>query len=93
MAWMACRVLAEHGPWWLARTGEYLYGTGYFASALAVFRRNRDTGKLVFLEAKRDGVGGMRGLRGPAGLTVRPDGRHIYVAANGDQGIGVFRTN
>jgi DNA-binding beta-propeller fold protein YncE len=73
--------------------GKRVYAAGWGDNTLVAFARDNSTGKLAPLEVQRDGVGGMRGLRGPAGLTVCLDGKHLYIAASGDQGIGVFRTN
>lgn len=75
----------------LSPDGVSLYAAGYVDSALAVFRRNKETGGLVFLEAKRDREEGVHGLRGPCALSVSPDGKSLYVASSTDSAVTVFR--
>jgi 6-phosphogluconolactonase (cycloisomerase 2 family) len=70
--------------------GEHVYAAGYLESALAVFRRDKSTGKLTFIEVQRDGVGGVDGLEGPSSVALSPDGEHIYVAGAGDNAVAVF---
>ncbi len=50
-----------------------------------------DVGRLTFIAPARDGAGGVHGLRGPVGMTVSPDGTHLYVASAGDNALTVFR--
>ncbi|MBM3471062.1 MAG: lactonase family protein [Armatimonadetes bacterium] len=70
--------------------GEHVYAAGYLESAVAAFRRDRATGRLIFVEARRDGVGGANGMRGPSSVSLSPDGRHIYVAGASDSAVAVF---
>src|SRR5262249_12763435 len=46
-------------------------------------RRRRCTGSLTFVQALRNGVGGVVGLTGARAVLVSPDGRHVYVASGG----------
>ncbi|MEW5723235.1 MAG: beta-propeller fold lactonase family protein [Thermodesulfobacteriota bacterium] len=71
--------------------GGDVYATGYLDGALAVFRRDRDTGRLTFLEVLRSGLEGVRGLRGAASLILSPEGRHLYVAGKVDNALVAFR--
>ena len=78
----------------LSPGGEHVYVASTAENALAVFRREPTTGQLSFVEAYFDGVGGVEGLGGIAGprpLSVSPDGRHLYVAADADRAVAVFR--
>jgi len=70
--------------------GEYVYATAYFDGALAVFRRDKATGKLAFVEVHRDGVGSVEGLRGAYSVAPSPDGKYVYVAGGGDHAVAVF---
>lgn len=73
--------------------GRYVYATGRANHALSVFRRDKTTGRLTFVEVQRDGLGGVDGLQGASCVAVSPDGngRHVYVAGNGEQAVSVFK--
>jgi 6-phosphogluconolactonase (cycloisomerase 2 family) len=70
--------------------GRHVYVAGQFDSALAVFGRDQGSGRLQFVEAVRNGVGGADGLRGAFSVTVSSDGRHVYVASFEDSAVAVF---
>ena len=70
--------------------GGNLYVTGADDDALSVFARDADTGKLSLLESYRDGVAGVDGLAGAAGVAVSPDGHHVYVAGVEDSALALF---
>ena len=46
---------------------------------------------MSFIEAEVDGQDGVDGLFWAVSLAMSPDGRHVYVAAAGDNAISVFR--
>ena len=48
---------------------------------------------LTFVEAQRDGVGGVDGLDGAWSVTVSPDGKHLYAASIFDNAVAVFSRN
>ena len=73
--------------------GKHLYVTGREDDTVAVFSRNSTTGALSFVERKKDGVGGVDGLNGADGVTVSPDGKHLYAAAHLDDAVTVFSRN
>jgi 6-phosphogluconolactonase (cycloisomerase 2 family) len=73
--------------------GKHLYATGYGEAAVAVFSRNASTGGLSFIDVIRDGVGEITGLDSPVEVAVSPDGRHVYVAAIGDDTVTAFSRN
>src|SRR5262245_16563297 len=47
-------------------------------------------GVLDFVEMMRDGVGGFDKLNGARGVTVSPDGKHVYAVADRDDAVNVF---
>ena len=71
--------------------GKNVYVASQTDDALAVFTRNPSTGALSFVEAEKDGVGGVDGLNGAHGVAVSPDGRHVYVASIGDALVAFAR--
>jgi len=72
----------------------YVVGDGSPAGgAIAAFSRNAGTGELTFVETESDGVGGVDGLGGAEGITVSPDGAHVYVASTVDDAVAVFGRN
>lgn len=77
----------------LSPDGSNLYAVGNSGNSLAVFDRSAATGDLTFAQSFTDGVNGVDGLSSPYGVTVSPDGRNIYTAAYGDNGVGVFGRN
>ena len=46
--------------------------------------------QLVFIEAHLDDELGVDGVDNPYGLTVSPDGKHVYVASMNDSAISIF---
>ncbi len=62
-------------------------------NAIAVFARNRSTGRLTFVEYLEDGVDGVDGLADVKALVASPDGKHVYTAAPGDDAVGIFGRN
>jgi 6-phosphogluconolactonase (cycloisomerase 2 family) len=70
--------------------GEHVYAASAEDDAVAVFARNAGTGLLAFVEAERDGVGGVDGLDGARGVVVSPDGKHVYSVADGDDAVAAF---
>jgi 6-phosphogluconolactonase (cycloisomerase 2 family) len=74
----------------VAPDGDYVYATGYYDNAMAVFERDGATGQLEYREVHRDGVGGADGLGGIRSVTVSPDGKHIYTTSHLDNAAVVF---
>ena len=73
--------------------GKHVYAIGHIDDAVAVFYRNVLTGALTYVEMQKDGVGEVDGLGGAHSVTVSPDGRHVYAAANIDDAVAVFSRN
>ncbi|MBX9254023.1 beta-propeller fold lactonase family protein [Desmonostoc muscorum CCALA 125] len=70
--------------------GKYLYATGYYDSAVAVFERNQETGELTFVEVQKDDTDGVDGLAAATSVTVSPDGKHLYASGSYDSAVTVF---
>jgi 6-phosphogluconolactonase (cycloisomerase 2 family) len=70
--------------------GAHVYASGATDDAVAAFSRSPTTGALAFIEAEKDGVGGVEGLNSAAGVSVSPDGNHVYVAGQADNAIATF---
>jgi 6-phosphogluconolactonase (cycloisomerase 2 family) len=73
--------------------GKHVYVTGYHEDAVAVFSRDEASGQLTFVEYQKDGIGGVDGLNESFGVTVSPDGNHVYVTGYADASIAVFSRN
>ncbi|MBN3923713.1 beta-propeller fold lactonase family protein [Nostoc sp. NMS4] len=71
--------------------GKFLYASGYQDSAVAVFERNQQTGKLSFVEVQKDDTNGVDGLAAAASVTVSPDGKFLYAAGYDDSALAVFQ--
>jgi 6-phosphogluconolactonase (cycloisomerase 2 family) len=70
--------------------GRNVYVVGSLDDAVAAFERDAATGAVDFIDVLFDGVGGVDGLNGASGVALSPDGRHLYVASQGENGVGVF---
>ncbi len=67
-----------------------VYVTGIQLGTIAVFSRDTTTGKLTEVQFQMDGVSGVTGLAGAAGIVVSPDGKSVYVAGSNADSIVVF---
>jgi len=67
-----------------------VYVAGGIGNAVAVFSRNAATGKLTFVEAEVDGVGGVDGLASSWSVAVSPDGANVYATGMVDNAVAVF---
>jgi 6-phosphogluconolactonase (cycloisomerase 2 family) len=54
---------------------------------------NTDATAVTYLTKVKDGVDGVDGLGSPWDLAMSPDGRYVYVCANGDDAVSIFATN
>ena len=68
----------------ISRDGRSVYVPGEGDEALAIFRRKPRSGKLRFLGAKVDGIGGVSGMQEPIDVVVSRDGRSVYAASYQD---------
>src|SRR3989338_4246170 len=74
-----------------------LYLANSYSDDIAIFQRDLTTGRLTFLEAKKDGVNGVDGLSDALSITISLDGKNVYIAssdalgrAGGDNALAVF---
>ena len=72
--------------------GNNVYVAGKNENSLATFNRDPGTGALTYVTKLTQG-GGVDGLQAPWGVTVSPDGKNVYVAAQGENAIGTFTRN
>ena len=75
----------------ISKDGRSLYLSG--SNAVIVFQRNTSTGKLSAVETHYDGIKGVDGLKGSAGLALTPDGKYLFVAGAVDDAVAVFSRN
>ena len=70
--------------------GNNLYAAGTFDNAISVFSRDKEDGRLTFVEVLRDDVNGVDGLGAVVSLRVSPNGEHLYAAGANDDAVAVF---
>jgi 6-phosphogluconolactonase (cycloisomerase 2 family) len=68
--------------------GKSIYVASENDNAVAVFARDTSTGRLTFVEAQRDGFGGVDGLDLAGGVALDPAGENVYVASSMGPGGG-----
>jgi 6-phosphogluconolactonase (cycloisomerase 2 family) len=71
--------------------GTSVYATGQRGNGIAIFARDRATGRLRFVDAKINGRDDTTKLTGPNSITVSADGLYAYVTALTDDSLVVFR--
>lgn len=69
--------------------GANVYVAAIGSESIAVFDRAAD-GRLTFLQALFDDVGGVDGLGSVLALTFSPDGRHLYAVSPIDRSVALF---
>jgi uncharacterized repeat protein (TIGR01451 family) len=85
----------------LSRDGRFVYiaavPSSAANSAIALFRRDVDSGALTFVERIQDGLGTFQPdsnvIRGVKRLHVSDDGRHLYALATVSQALSRFEIN
>jgi len=86
----------------ISSDGKHVYVGARDANAVAVFARDATTGVLTQLSGlagcvSDNGTGGRcvdgTGLLGARGVTVSPDGQHLYVASQDNSAVAVFARN
>jgi 6-phosphogluconolactonase (cycloisomerase 2 family) len=70
-----------------------VYVTSDNGSDVATFKRDRSSGKLSFVNAKVNGVGGVEGIDTPDGIAVSADGDNVYVPGYGSDSLATFKRN
>lgn len=77
----------------VAPDGRSAYVAAPDEDAIGIFARDPVAGTTAFVEAVRDGVGGVDGLDGAFALAASPDGKHLYVRAADDASLAAFARN
>jgi 6-phosphogluconolactonase (cycloisomerase 2 family) len=70
--------------------GAHVYVASFSSNTITVYARDPDTGTLELNDFVSDGVAGVDGLEGVSGVTVSPDGRHVYATSFREDGIVTF---
>jgi cysteine-rich repeat protein len=73
--------------------GKHVYVSGNDDDNVVLYNRDPATGALTFVARYEDGVGGIDGVAGPAGVVVSSDGTNVYVGGDDDDAIAVFTRN
>jgi DNA-binding beta-propeller fold protein YncE len=75
--------------------GKEVFVTGFSDNSLTVFSRNNGSGSgagmLTLRQTLFDGEGQVLSMAGPAAIAASQDNRHVYVVANLDNAIMIFR--
>jgi len=71
--------------------GVHVYTAAFSEDKLAIFSRDGETGQLTYRGVVQDNNGGIDGLDGAVGVSVSPDGSHVYVAGQNDDAVAVFQ--
>jgi 6-phosphogluconolactonase (cycloisomerase 2 family) len=69
---------------------RHVYVASALDDALVTFDYDAADGTLDFVAALRDGIAGVTGLGGAAGVAVSPDGKHVYVVSLSSHAIAAF---
>ena len=69
--------------------GNNIFAAGNGSGSAVVFQKE-NSGSLSFVESQTGGGIGVQGLSGPYGVSVSPDGQHVYAAAYDDNALAVF---
>jgi 6-phosphogluconolactonase (cycloisomerase 2 family) len=77
----------------LSPNGAHLYVASGVDKAVAVFSRNAGTGALTFVQAAKDGIGGVNGLDGASSVAVSPDGANVYATGATENALVTFNRN
>lgn len=74
----------------LSPDGAHVYVTSRENDAVVGFARDATSGALTFVQALRDGSGGVDGIDHASGIAVSPDGRHVYATGEHDDAVATF---
>src|SRR5262245_57214615 len=70
--------------------GDFLYVAGSDDAGISVFQRDETTGKVTFVQVRKNGSNGVSGLKAVEATTLSPDGLFLYCAGEDDNSIVVF---
>jgi len=71
--------------------GNHAYAVASRSDSMVVFKRDKKTGKLQQTQFLVDQLQGVGAMAMPGGLTGSPDGRFVYVAAEGSDALAIFK--
>ena len=74
----------------ITRDGKHVYAVASRSDSLVALSRDLKTGKLKQTQFLVDQFQGTGAMLMPSGLAVSPDGKFVYVAAEGTDGITIF---
>lgn len=74
----------------ISPNGNFVFATGFWEGAIAVFKRSSTDGSLDFVEMQRDGVAGVDGLNLVTDVAISPDGKYLYATGFNDDAVAVF---
>jgi 6-phosphogluconolactonase (cycloisomerase 2 family) len=74
----------------LSADGKNIYVVTRSDSSIVTFARDAETGKLTFVEADVQGIGGVAGMLGGMSVTVSPDGLHVYAVGGDSNAVAAF---
>jgi len=70
--------------------GKHVYVAAIEDDTVTAFARDDATGRLTFLDAATDGVGGIDGLAETRYVAVSPDNRHVYALGRAEDALAAF---
>ena len=77
----------------VALSGDLLFATEFNEDTLSVWRVNAEAGTLSRIVRYRDNTDGIDGLDGALNVAVSDDGKLLFVTANEDDALSVWRVN
>ncbi len=83
--------LADTSDLTISPNGLYLYVTARSDNSITIFKRDLATGRLTFLDVRKDGVNGLDGLSSARSVITSPNiGDYVYVAGFSDNSVTTF---
>jgi len=70
--------------------GSSLYVSSFDFNAIFVFQRDKQTGKLTYVEKIKDGQSGVSGLQGAYHINVSPDNEQVFITGQSIGTLAVF---
>ena len=77
----------------VALSGDLLFATEFNEDTLSVWRVNAEAGTLSRIVRYRDNTNGIDGLDGASGVALSDNGKLLFVTANEDDALSVWRVN
>jgi 6-phosphogluconolactonase (cycloisomerase 2 family) len=74
----------------ISTDGKYIYVAGEKDQAIAVFKRDVNTGRITFVEVNKNNTNGISGLEEVSGIAIDAEGDYLYASAYGSSAVFVF---